>query len=332
MDKLVSIVTPCFNGGKYLKNYFESIIAQDYNNCELIFINDGSTDDSEKIAMYYKENLEDKGIRVRYFYQKNQGLGKAIAVGFQHVQGDYIIWPDCDDTMPSDSISKKVEFLENHPNYGVVRTDGVVVDEEFPDKVIRYCSLKRRGRFNENVFEDYLFGNNAWLMPGCFMLRTKALDNCNPQRYIYPTRAGQDWQILLPVFYHYKCGFIDESLYTYILHKGSLSYSAEETYEQKIKRKNDHEDIIINTLQNMNIIDVYKYVNKVKAYYIKRYFGLSVIYMKPNDAKKYYLLLKKYENISLVRKIEYWASLYKSLNKTMMILRFMRNKFVRWVK
>ena len=50
MEPLVSIITPAFNASKYLVPFFESVLDQEYSNYELIFINDGSTDDTEKIA------------------------------------------------------------------------------------------------------------------------------------------------------------------------------------------------------------------------------------------------------------------------------------------
>lgn len=56
---LVSIITPCYNGEKYLDNYFQSILAQTYRPLELIFINDGSTDQTEEIALSYRTKLMD---------------------------------------------------------------------------------------------------------------------------------------------------------------------------------------------------------------------------------------------------------------------------------
>lgn len=65
---LVSIITPCYNGEAFLKRYFESILNQTYPNLELIFINDGSTDRTEEIALSYRERLEKRGIT--YIYEK----------------------------------------------------------------------------------------------------------------------------------------------------------------------------------------------------------------------------------------------------------------------
>lgn len=62
MEPLVSIITPAFNASKYLVSFFESVLDQEYSNYELIFINDGSTDDTEEIALQYKKIFEEKVI------------------------------------------------------------------------------------------------------------------------------------------------------------------------------------------------------------------------------------------------------------------------------
>lgn len=61
MKPLVSIITPCYNGEQYIDAYFQSILAQTYTRLELIFVNDGSTDKTEEVALSYREQLEQKG-------------------------------------------------------------------------------------------------------------------------------------------------------------------------------------------------------------------------------------------------------------------------------
>ena len=88
MDKpLVSIITPCYNGETFLHRYFESILAQTYPNLELIFVNDGSTDKTEEIAMSYQKKLCEKGIRYIYLEQENAGQAAALnkEIGRAHV-------------------------------------------------------------------------------------------------------------------------------------------------------------------------------------------------------------------------------------------------------
>lgn len=70
MKKKVSIITPCYNGEKYIRRYLESILKQTYTNIELIFINDGSNDNTEEIVMSFKEEFERKKIEFIYIYIK----------------------------------------------------------------------------------------------------------------------------------------------------------------------------------------------------------------------------------------------------------------------
>lgn len=69
---LVSIITPCFNGEAFIDRYFQSVLSQTYPNIELVFVNDGSTDQTETIALSYSSKLAAKGIIFKYLSQDNQ--------------------------------------------------------------------------------------------------------------------------------------------------------------------------------------------------------------------------------------------------------------------
>lgn len=74
----VSIVTPCYNGEKYLERFLKSILNQSYGNIELIFINDGSTDQTEEIIKKYKEEFDLHNIELTYLFQENAGMVQHI--------------------------------------------------------------------------------------------------------------------------------------------------------------------------------------------------------------------------------------------------------------
>ncbi|MDD7740974.1 MAG: glycosyltransferase family A protein, partial [Lachnospiraceae bacterium] len=77
MPSLVSIVTPCYNGEKYIGRFLESIIRQSYSKLELVIINDGSTDETERVIYDYQEKLEQRDIQFVYQYQENAGQAAA---------------------------------------------------------------------------------------------------------------------------------------------------------------------------------------------------------------------------------------------------------------
>lgn len=133
MEPLVSIITPAFNASRYLVSFFESVLNQDYSNYELIFINDGSTDDTAQIALRYKKSFEEKGHRFVYLAKENGGQAAALNTGFPYMKGKYFIWPDSDDTLCSDNLSAKVDFMEENPSIDLGIAWAKHVDENGSD-------------------------------------------------------------------------------------------------------------------------------------------------------------------------------------------------------
>ena len=75
---------------------------------------------------------------------------------------------------------------------------------------------------------------NIYFPPGGYMARASALKDVNPELDIFISRAGQNWQMFLPLSAKYKCGYIDEILFYYYVRKDSHSH-AKKTYEQIIQ-------------------------------------------------------------------------------------------------
>lgn len=218
--KLVSVVSPCYNGERYLKRYFEALLKQTYRPLELVLVNDGSKDHTEEIIEEYRERLISEGITLKYIKKENGGLGAAINDGLKETTGDYLIWPDTDDFLYPQSIQKRVEFLEENPQYGFVVSDGETYLESDLTKPV--------GRIHAIVPKDgHLFNNvvsgNVVYTPCGYMIRMKAFLSVNPSKSIYPSRYGQDIQMLMPISYSYLCGHISEPLYARIDRADSLS-------------------------------------------------------------------------------------------------------------
>lgn len=69
-ELLVSVISPCYNGEKYLKHFLESLLEQTYSNVEFIIVNDGSNDNSEKIILSYKDKIEKRDGHLNIFFKK----------------------------------------------------------------------------------------------------------------------------------------------------------------------------------------------------------------------------------------------------------------------
>jgi len=220
MEKpLVSVITPCYNGEKFLNRYFESILSQTYSNIELIFINDGSMDRTEEIVLAYTEELRDKGIRYIYEYQENQGQAAALNRGLKLFSGDYLTWPDSDDVMKPECIEKKVDFLLKNQSYQMVRSNGICYSESTGGKK-RICDFEKAK--NEDIFHELLVVATYGCC-GCYLIAADLFKKIYPDRNIMISRYGQNWQVLVPASSYTRCGYIDEDLYIVYEHDDSHS-------------------------------------------------------------------------------------------------------------
>ena len=98
MDKKITVIVPVYNTKKFLKRCIMSIMNQSYSNLEIIIINDGSTDGSEKIC----NELEKADERIRVIHQKNNGIAATRNIGIENATGQYISFVDSDDYLEKD--------------------------------------------------------------------------------------------------------------------------------------------------------------------------------------------------------------------------------------
>lgn len=105
--KKVSIIIPVFNCEKFLKKCLDSVLNQDYENLEIILVNDGSTDKSGLICLKYKEINNN----IKYIEKRNGGASSARNIGLMQASGDYIFFLDSDDFLEKMSISTLVDNL-----------------------------------------------------------------------------------------------------------------------------------------------------------------------------------------------------------------------------
>lgn len=98
----LSIIVPVYNAEKYLRQCLDSILNQSFQDFELLLIDDGSKDRSGKICDEYAE----KDKRVSVWHQVNQGVSVARNVGLEHAQGEWIYFPDSDDIVVKDGITR----------------------------------------------------------------------------------------------------------------------------------------------------------------------------------------------------------------------------------
>lgn len=304
---LVSIITPCYNGEKTAHRMIESVLSQTYSPIEYIFINDGSTDKTEELFKSYLPKFEEKGIKVIYEYQENAGQSAAVNRGLKLFSGDYLSWTDSDDILFPDSVEKRVEFLEAHPEYACVQSDAYMVKENDLDNHIKRISEGFPESAKEDQFELCLKGD-SYICCHCFMVRTSVFLEVNPSRSIYTGRREQNWQLLLPIYYKHKRYFLNEPLCSYVVAQNSHSHS-KLTTEKAISRANDYIDILSHTLESIDMPkeEREKYMNMVLNIYARKKLYLCVNNNNITLAKEELETLKRIGTASFRDKFAYAA-------------------------
>ena len=298
----VSIITPCYNGADVVSRMIESVLSQTYDNIEYIIVNDGSTDDSEKVILSYRDQFQKRGYEFVYIKQENGGLASAINAGLKVFTGDYLCWADADDFYAPESVEKRVAWLDAHPDYSVVNSDAGMVKDTELDRVVRQVSAGVTDNENEDQFWNLLKGNSIFCA-GTHMVRSRDFLEAYPDRKIFQARRGQNWQMLLPVYYRKKCHFLPEVLYYYVTSEDSMS--ADKNTEEKFARYKEHEEIISNTLNviKMPEEDRKKADNLVRETYAAKRIRFAYTFECPDIAKDQLSILRSLKKLTLREKM-----------------------------
>ena len=109
----VSVIIPTYNRAKLIKRAVDSVLAQTYNDYEIIIIDDGSTDGTQDILKDYHHSI-------RYIYKENEGISATRNRGIKEAKGKYLAFLDSDDQWFPDKLAVQVNLMEKNHNLGIV--------------------------------------------------------------------------------------------------------------------------------------------------------------------------------------------------------------------
>ena len=112
----LSIIIPLYNNENTLGRCLESVLSQDIDDCEIIIVDDGSTDNSGLLADEWERN--DK--RISVIHKQNGGPSEAKNYGLDAVKGEYVTFVDSDDELAPDTLKPLIEMLEIHADFDIV--------------------------------------------------------------------------------------------------------------------------------------------------------------------------------------------------------------------
>lgn len=298
-NKQVSIIIPCYNGSKYINRCLNALLNQTYNNIQVIVIDDGSEDDTlEKLKLFVKE-FEEKKIELIVRHQENKGQAAAINNALQYVNGEFLCWQDIDDFYNIDAIQNMVEFIEKM-KANFIRGEVAYLAENDLNKIVKIG--KSNEPCNYDIFEKYIYQNDCYSFVGIFMVRMKYFDECIRDRKIYESRAGQNWQLILPLAYSSKCIYLNKIIYNQVIISNSHSRKKYKTCLEEINRITQVEEVLSNTLKRLNVYEKYEFFIKEK--YAREKLNCAFKYRDKSNFLVFYNNLKQIKRLNIKDKIK----------------------------
>lgn len=211
-NKLVSIIIPTYNTARFIGEAIISVAGQDYNNWELIIVDDGSTDDTAQVVSQF---LSDP--RISYVKKENSGVSNTRNFGAALAKGDYFCFLDADDSFYPTNLSEKVKVLEQQPGIALVHADVNIIDE----------SSRPTGRYNtglagKDLYLDILLWQECVIpAPSSIMMRREIFYAAGQWDPCFSTAADQD--LFIAIAHRHAVYRISHVLTSYRIVNGSMS-------------------------------------------------------------------------------------------------------------
>jgi glycosyltransferase involved in cell wall biosynthesis len=206
----VSVVIPCFNQGRFLRDALDSVFAQTMPASEVVVVDDGSTDRTSSIAASYSG--------VTCVRQPNRGLAHARNRGLRQSRGDYLVFLDADDRLLPDAIAIGAEELDRRPDHALVFGRCERIDESG-----QRLPTVPPPPFDGDAYETLLRNNVIWT-PAVAMFRR--LTGGPPIRFDPSVGPAADYDLYLRLARRQLIDGHGRLVAEYRLHSGSMSRDA----------------------------------------------------------------------------------------------------------
>jgi glycosyltransferase involved in cell wall biosynthesis len=209
---LVSVIIPTYNHAQYVSQAIRSVLNQDYDQYEIVVVDDGSEDNTPEVVAQF-------GDRVRYIWQENKGLPGARNTGIRAARGDFIALLDSDDTWLPGFLSATVARLEAEPKLGAVHTGFYFVDEQGR----RLPQISTVTVPDDQMYDRLLDGE--FFVPAAVVTRRECFDRVGSFDEAF--RGSEDWDMWLRVARQYLFAGIPRPLVNYRMHGNNMSKDPE---------------------------------------------------------------------------------------------------------
>lgn len=226
----VSVLMPSFNYARYLPLAIHGVLSQTYSDCELIIVDDCSTDGSREIAEDCRR-LDDRIVTV--FHPTNRGLAATRNTGLAASLGKFIALCDADDIWLPDKLKIQLECFRTRDEIAAVHSDGSIIDVDGCPNGQRFSRLfhRKNQRTSGNLFDELCRRN--FICAPSVLLRREAILHAGG--FDERLRSLEDWVCWTKVSSKYPFHYIDDVLVEYRMHRASLSYNSAGMASNRVK-------------------------------------------------------------------------------------------------
>jgi alpha-1,3-rhamnosyltransferase len=214
----VSVIIPAHNHEEYIEECLESVRTQDYPQMEMIVINDGSTDGTDRRI---RELLRKDPARFTYVSKTNEGLIKTLNQGFAQSRGSYFCELASDDLLLPGSIKKRVDYLEAHPEIDVVFGDAYCIEHGRKTAELLYGEREKYSS-DRHTLRDLIEGNVKIFFPSG-MFRRPVLERLGG--FDEDFRFSEDVAMWYQLALHARIASMNEPVMYYRRHLSNTSSS-----------------------------------------------------------------------------------------------------------
>ncbi len=216
--KKVSMIIPVYNEENYINATLDCALEQDYEELEVVVVNDASTDNTQEVLHDYISKFEKSKINyIIVNHPQNKGVSAAINSGLTVSTGDFLCFPDSDDVFVANYVSSMVHTLESTGG-NWVRCDFVKIIENENREYQEILPTKSVYKNDYYDFISKLVPYNVWNM----LVRSDYFYKCIGQE-ILDSPLTQEWSLMLPLSYYSDYVRCKEILYRYSVRTGGLS-------------------------------------------------------------------------------------------------------------
>ena len=206
----ISIILPSYNGAEYISKSIESVLMQDFNDFELIVIDDCSTDGTFEIAKNFA--LKDERVKV-FSNEKNLKLPATLNKGFNMANGAYLTWISDDNLFKQGALSFMFNYLQDNPKVDLISCA--------MDKII-----EGTGEFQKKTDFDKTRTSAGFLaaycnVGGCFLFKKEVFQKIGG--YDTSFFCGEDYDFWCKVALEFEIAYSSKNFFTYTIRKGAMS-------------------------------------------------------------------------------------------------------------